>query len=104
MAVETDDDRAGFFDTDDFGVAALWTLAAGGAPWHVNVIMDRAHELVDAGDREISMERPRATCRAADLPEGYGKLDTFEVGFDIWTVERVDLDMDRAIATVVLRT
>jgi hypothetical protein len=104
MAVETDADRATFFDTDDFGVPALWTLAAGGAPWSVNVIMDRPHELVDVGEQEIALERPRATCRAADLPIGYGKLDTFEIGLDIWTVERVDLDMDREIATVILRT
>lgn len=104
MPVESDADRAAFFDTDEFANAGLWTLAAGGAPWSVPVILDREHQIVDVGEGPgVQQEIPMARCRAVDLPTGYGKGDTLEVGFDSWTVERVDLDIERAVATVILR-
>lgn len=104
MAVETDDDRAAFFDTDDFGDTAVWTRASDSAPFQLNVILDRPDELVELAEgRPVRQEVPTAQCRVADLPPGYAKGDAFRVGFDEWTVERVMMDADRTVATIILR-
>ena len=62
MAVETADERAIFFNVDDFGVAATY---AGGT---VNGIFDNEYFEADAGGMvAVAIQQPRFLCRAADV-------------------------------------
>ena len=102
MSAESAADRAGFFDTDDFAVAGVWTLAAGGDT-SLNVILDREDRVEGFGDVGMQVAVPVARCAVADLPGGYAKGDTLVAASTTWTVERIDLDIDRVMATVTLR-
>lgn len=67
MAVETATERAIFFDTDDFGVAATYT-PDGGSPTTVNGIFDNEFFEVGAGGEvAVAMEQPRFTCKTSDV-------------------------------------
>ena len=80
MAVETAADLAVFFDTDDFGVACSYTLAAGGGPTTVNGILER--EYVDLSvdvEVDIASSGPAFMCAETDLPSGYGAGDTLVI-------------------------
>jgi len=68
MAVETATERAIFFDTDDFGLAATYTLN-GGASSTVNGIFDNQFLEVDPlGGVGVISAQPQFTCTSADLP------------------------------------
>ena len=66
MAVETADDRALLLA--DFGVAATFTPAGGGASTAVTVIFDNAYEAVDVGGGStFAVTQPRVTARTSDV-------------------------------------
>ena len=102
MGVESASDLAAFFDADEHGVAAVWTLAGGGDT-AVSVIMARPYEAVDLAGLSVQMDQPVAMLPAASLPAGAARGDTITVGADSWTVGPIDLDDSRAVARVMLR-
>ena len=62
MAVETADERAIFFNVDDFGVAATYN---GGT---VNGIFDNEFFEADAGGMvAVAIQQPRFLCRTSDV-------------------------------------
>ena len=66
MPVETADDR--LIMLADFGVAASFTPAGGGAPSAITVIFDNAYEAVDAGGGStFAVTQPHVTARTADV-------------------------------------
>jgi hypothetical protein len=67
MAVETATERAIFFDPNDFGDAASYTVQ-GGSAVTVNGIFDNEFVEVDAGGTiPVAMEQPTFTCRTSDV-------------------------------------
>jgi len=66
MAIESAADRAVFFDTDDFGVAATLTPQLGDAAT-INGIFDNAYLLVETGESAMATTSPAFTCRTSDL-------------------------------------
>lgn len=102
MGVESAADLAAFFNADEHGLAAVWTLAAGGDT-ALSVILARPYEGIDVGGMAVQMDQPVATLPAADLPAGYARGDTLTVDGVAWTVGPIDLDDSRAVARVTLR-
>lgn len=80
MPVESAADRAVFVNTDDFGVASSYTLAAGGSASTINGIFDAAYAEVEV-ETEIGITStgPAFICRTADLPSGYGAGDSIVI-------------------------
>lgn len=69
MAVESAADRAVFVNPDEFGVAATWTLAAGGQSSLNGVFSDALAEGV-ARNQSLATRVSGFFCRTADLPSG----------------------------------
>ena len=76
MGVESATDRATFFDPDEHGVTASYTLAAGGAPVNVEGILEDEYAAIGV-DLEVEMagSDPMFTCAIASLPAGHGAGD-----------------------------
>jgi hypothetical protein len=88
MAVETDLERAVFFEANDFGVSAIYT-PAGGDPVTIEGIFDDRHEEVDAGGGvPFSITSPQFHTRTADVP-GALEGDTLEIGGIVYTIRVV---------------
>ena len=67
MAVETDTERAVFFDSDDFAVSATYT-PAGGAATTISGIFDDAFEPVEAGGFvPVASSAPIFQCKTSDV-------------------------------------
>lgn len=81
MAVETDDDRATFFDAGEFGVEATWESTA------LTGILFRPTDAlnIDAG-ADIVMARTSFVCAEIDLPADAGEDDVIVIGADSWRV------------------
>jgi hypothetical protein len=103
MTVESAADRAVFVNTDDFGVAATYTKAAGGAST-VNGIFDNnfVEVTVDTGV-PIASTTPGFTMRTADLPSGYAPGDTIAISGTTYNVRVVKND-GTGITVLVLET
>lgn len=103
MTVESDDDRAVFLDTDEFGAAAVYTPAATGlASDPIAGAFNDPHLAAQFGNVEISASTPIFTCRAVDLPAaaaGGDAGDTLAVGAVTYRV--VDLQPDGAGMTTL---
>ena len=87
MAAESADDRSTFFDTDDFGVAALWNGST-----TVNGVFD--NEFFDAlTDSEVPIESAQLlfTTRTADVP-GIVHDDTLVIDTVTYAVKGVQPD------------
>lgn len=69
MPVESAADRAAFVNPDDFGMAATYTLAAGGQST-VNGIFSEEIAEGTASNRSLATAVPTFLCRTADLPSG----------------------------------
>lgn len=94
MPVESDDDRAAFLNSDEFGDSAVYTKLAGGTATFTG-IFDAPHIAIDLGEVSISDRRPTFVCRTADLPSGVAggdSGDTLEV--DGITYKVIDLEPD----------
>ncbi|WP_422036542.1 head-tail joining protein [Reyranella sp.] len=79
MAIETDDDRVGFFDLDDFGVSVIWRHD-GQPKGTFDAILDRPSVSVE-GSAEVALvdRAARLTLAGACLPEGAAAGDTVEI-------------------------
>ena len=80
MGVESASDRATFFDADEHGVTASYTLEAGGGSVDVDGILEDEYAAIGV-DLEIEMagSDPMFTCPIASLPSGHGVGDTLEI-------------------------
>ncbi|MFQ5472674.1 MAG: hypothetical protein ACE5FA_07305 [Dehalococcoidia bacterium] len=68
MAVETDADLRVFVHTSEFGMVATITLAAGGAPFQVDGILEDGSLEVDlVGGPAVVSSGPQLTCVSADV-------------------------------------
>lgn len=100
MAVESADDRAIFFDVDDFGTAATYT-PSGGVAATVNGIFDNDFVEVDAGGGVgIALQQPRFLCRTADVSTA-AEGDAIVISTVAYTV-RIVQDDGTGITTLVL--
>jgi len=87
MAVETADDR--LILLADFGVAATFTPAGGGASTALTVIFDNAYEAVDVGGGStFAVTQPRVTARTADV-SGATEGATLAIGGVTYTIRVV---------------
>lgn len=92
MAVETLQDRAVFFDPDDFGVAVSYTRS-GGATTTVNGIFDNEYLSQDAGAGVVfSVREPRFLMRESDLPTGADEGDTIVISSVTYVVKVIEPD------------
>lgn len=81
MAAESAADRLAFLTADDFGTAATYTPAAGGAASQVKGIFDDGWlEFEGEGEASASGTAPRFVCRTADLSGGGAFGDTLVIG------------------------
>lgn len=80
MAVETDSDRASFFDEEEWGAVASYTKA-GGVAQDITGFFEAAHASVDFGGGVASNgTSPFFLCRTIDLPAGASEGDSVSVG------------------------
>lgn len=67
MAVETDIERAVFFDADDFGVSATYT-PDGGVATTITGIFDDAYEAIEVGGFvPVASTAPAFHCKTSDV-------------------------------------
>jgi len=91
MAVESADDRAIFFGTDDFGSAATYT-PSGGSASTVNGIFDNEIVEIEAGGSvTMAVRQPRFLCRTADISAA-ADGDALTVNSTAYTIRVVDHD------------
>ncbi len=75
MAIEDDDDRAAFFDTDDFGQSVTWTRASVAQPAFA-AIFSHAAMPFELGESAATIDRvAQLLCRESDLPAGAAEGD-----------------------------
>ncbi len=92
MAVESAEDLASFFDTDEFALAATYTLQGGGAS-AVNGIFDDAFIEVEVGAGvPIGSTDPQFKCRSADVPATAAEGDTLTASGTVYTVRIIEPD------------
>jgi len=100
MAVETDTERAIFFDADDFGVAASFT-PSGGAAATVNGIFDKDYIAVDAGGSvPVALEEPKFICKTSDVSTA-AEGDAIVINTVNYTVKVVEND-GQGVTTLIL--
>ncbi|TAK50239.1 MAG: hypothetical protein EPO23_03265 [Xanthobacteraceae bacterium] len=69
MSVESVEDRAAFFDPDEFGSAATYAKAAGGSA-ALNGLFTNPSTSVELGPVATIDSNPSFLCRSADIPAG----------------------------------
>lgn len=85
MTVETDDDRAGFFNLDEFGGVATWTHA--GTAKLVAGIFPRSKAVIVTGNGPGTVVTDaKFVCQLVQLPPGAGQNDTLEIDGVAWIV------------------
>lgn len=99
MAVESASDRAAFANTDEFGTAATYTLAAGGDT-ALDGIFSTPHADGLARNPGLSTPKPEFLCQSSDLPAGAKEGDRLAVGGGTYRV--LDLRADQTGMTVIL--
>lgn len=88
MPVETDLERAVFFEADDFGTTAIYT-PDGGQSATIEGIFDNNHEEVDAGGGvPFSIRGPQFHTRTSNVPSA-DEGDTLEIGGIVYIVRVV---------------
>ena len=93
MAVESAADRLAFFNTDEFGDSATYTLAAGGDST-VQGIFDKEFREVVENEFGVGVAAHPAsfTMREADRPGGYGDGDELIVNAVTYIIRAHELD------------
>jgi hypothetical protein len=91
MAVESADDRAVFFNADDFGVAASFTPSGGSASTVNGIIRNVYFEAEAGGNVGVSMQDPMFICRTADVPS-VAEGDALSVSGTAYTIRVVEPD------------
>ena len=81
MAIETDTERAIYFDTDEFGTSATFTDVSAGTSSTVKGIFDKESVEQSVGEAGIIEEVPVFTCQSSDVSDA-----TFNDTFVIDTV------------------
>ena len=100
MAVETDTERAIFFDADDFGVAATFT-PSGGSASTVNGIFDKDYIAVDAGGSvPVALEEPKFICKTSDVSTA-AEGDSLVIDAVNYTVKVVESD-GQGVTTLII--
>lgn len=81
MPVETAADRAVFCSSNDFGIAATYTVA-GGSPVPIEVIKDDDYELLGEAEAAPGIEGsiPQLTVNDDQLPSGVANGDELTIG------------------------
>ena len=67
MAVETDTERAIFFDTDDFASSATFTDVSAGTSSTIKGIFDKESVEQEVGEAGLIEEVPVFTCKTSDV-------------------------------------
>jgi len=93
VPVESAADRAAFVNPDEFGLAATYTLAAGGQSTVNGVFDEAAAEGVDR-NAALAARTVMFECRTADLPSGAAAGDTVTVGARKFRVIEIGPDQD----------
>lgn len=93
MPVESASDILQFLDPDEFGVAATYTLAAGGTS-NIQGIFDKEFNeiLENQFGAGVSVHPARFGMREADLPGGYGDGDELIVAAKTYKVRAHEHD------------
>tara|TARA_B100000886_G_scaffold30966_1_gene19414 strand:- start:1328 stop:1639 length:312 start_codon:yes stop_codon:yes gene_type:complete len=89
MAVETDTERAIFFNTNDFGDAASYTPQGGSAITINGIFDDEDFEVEVGGEVAVAMEQPRFTCRTSDVSSA-AEGDTININSQNYTIRVVE--------------
>jgi len=100
MPIETDADRAAFFDPTEWGESAVYT-PAGGQAVDVTVVRGRAHEIADLGVVGINLPAEKALIRASEVAAP-APGDTLDIGDVVYRVERADQDATATLWTLSL--
>ena len=84
-AVESATDLSEFFDTDEFGLAASYTVT-GGSATTVNGVFDEGHVAVDVGGQvQVANVAPQFQCATSDVSSA-DKSDAITVNSVAYTV------------------
>jgi hypothetical protein len=67
MSVESDNDRLGFLELEEFGVSA--TITSNSSTYTVQGIFDNGHFQIDNGFTVVSTLQTTFLCRTADIAE-----------------------------------
>ena len=67
MAIETDTERAIFFDTDDFAKSATFTDVSAGTSSTIKGIFDKESVEQSVGEAGLIEEVPVFTCKSSDV-------------------------------------
>ncbi len=78
MAIETDTERAIFFDTDDFAKSATFTDVSASSSSTVKGIFDKESIEQSVGEAGLIEEVPVFTCRSSDVSDATFN-DTFVI-------------------------
>ena len=102
MAIESAADLAGYFDTDAFGLTAVYT-PSGGSASSIAVILNREFVAVDAGG-SVGVESfsPVVHCSLSDTPD-IGHDDTFLISSETYTVVEVEKDVSQTMVRALCR-
>lgn len=94
MSIETADDRAVFFDADEFAHAAIYQPAAGGGSMPVTVVLDRPVERAELpGFLGVKGPARRARLRRDEVADpGVGDTVTIASLGETRTVKTFELD------------
>lgn len=104
MGVESAADLATFFDEDEFGRAAVYTPAGGGAGIAVVVILDEPQKRDDRGAAGVRVQIRTARIRVALLPddERRGGMLTLSDTGEAFDVRGINRDISGAVAVLNL--
>lgn len=103
MPVETDADRAAFFDTGAFAVAAVYTPKATGIPAAVSVLYDQPDVDVGTGIAGLHAVARTALVRVSELAAPPAREDLLDIGADSFEVRKGTADVERTVYTLELR-
>lgn len=99
MAVETDTERAVFFDTDDFAVSATYT-PAGGSASTISGIFDDEYEPIEVGGFvPVASSSPVFQCKTSDVSSA-AEGDALTVNSTSYLIRTV---MDDGTGTTMLQ-
>ena len=94
MPAESAADRAGYFDTDEFGVAATYTVAGGSGATLNGILIEESDRAF--GERVAIVEAPLFRARTADIPTGAAggerSGDQLTIGTRAFYVRAIDPD------------
>ena len=99
-SVESATDLSEFFDTDEFGLAASYTVTGGSAAT-VNGMFDEGHVAVDVGGQvQVTNVAPQFQCATSDVSSA-DKGDAITVNSVAYTVVEVHPD-GTGVTTLIL--